>query len=187
MSQEKDNIEKNFSIKKMPKKQRYSFYFLVFLSVGIISLWFWQYNYNLKKNFQPQSSGDVKIDELKQTEDDFISSIFDDAEFIDERDFSFANEPLLNPDDEYRSETDLSNIMPFLPEPKMDEEILLSGRYEELFLKALSGDVDPESLRELLIIGGLDEEIVYQLSDEDLNLLYEETFSELIENQEISF
>ncbi len=161
-------MSEKFSIKKMPKPQRYGFYFLSFLALGIMVLWIWQFNYRLTSSFIPDKDGS------KQDQDMF--SEFQDFDSYFEEDDSVFSAPidedkmLYNPD-EVLDET--VNI-PF-KDPLIGDEIKIdSDDYEDILMDALSGEANPDSLRELLLVSGLERSMVDSLSDEELMEVYQE-------------
>lgn len=164
-------MSEKFSIKKMPKPQRYSFYFLSFLAIGIIFLWTWQFNYRLSSPFISDNvNQDLEVNESLFTDFQEFDS------FLDENEQSFIARPedgdraLYNPD-EIPEET--VNI-PF-QEPLISDDFQVdSSEYEDLLIDALGGEASPESLRELLLASGLERGMVYQLSDDELMSIYQE-------------
>lgn len=164
-------MSEKFSIKKMPKPQRYSFYFLSFLAIGIIFLWAWQFNYRLSSPFISDNvNQDLEVNESLFTDFQEFDS------FLDENEQSFIARPedgdraLYNPD-EIPEET--VNI-PF-QEPLISDDFQVdSSEYEDLLIDALGGEASPESLRELLLASGLERGMVYQLSDDELMSIYQE-------------
>ncbi len=165
-------MSKKFSIKKMPKPQRYGFYFLSFLALGIISLWAWQFNHRLNSPFTSNN-----IDEQNIVNENPFTDFQDFDSFFDEGDDqSFIARPdegdqaLYNPD-EIPEET--VNI-PF-QEPLIGDEFEIDrGDYEDILMDALGGEASPGSLRELLLASGLEQSMVYELSDEELMSVYRE-------------
>ncbi len=163
-------MSEKFSIKKMPKPQRYGFYFLSFLALGIISLWTWQFNYRLNSPFLSDIENEQSIvNENPFTDFQDFDSVFDEEEsFIARPDE--GDRALYNPD-EIPEET--VNI-PF-QEPLISDEFEIDrGDYEDILMDALGGEASPDSLRELLLASGLEQSMVYELSDEELMSVYRE-------------
>ncbi len=163
-------MSEKFSIKKMPKPQRYGFYFLSFLAIGIISLWVWQFNYRLNSPFL----SDIENEQTLVNENLFID--FQEFDSVFDEEGSFIARPdegdraLYNPDEIVEENINI----PF-QQPLADNNIQVDrGDYEDLLMNALGGGAGPDSLRELLLSSGLDQAMVYQLSDEELMSVYQE-------------
>ncbi len=164
-------MSEKFSIKKMPKPQRYGFYFLSFLALGIMVLWIWQFNYRLSSSFI--LDGDV--DQVEIQGQDMFSEFQDFGSYLEEDDSVFRaptdeDEMLYNPD-EVPEET--VNI-PF-EQPIIGDDVQINpDEYEDILMDALGGEASPESLRELLLGSGLEQSMVDGLSDEELMEVYHE-------------
>ena len=164
-------MSEKFSIKKMPKPQRYGFYFLSFLALGIIVLWTWQFNYRLTSSIIP----DGNDSQIENQDQDMFSDFQNFDSYLEEDDSVFSpptdeDEMLFNPD-EVPEET--VNI-PF-EEPIVSDEIQLNpDEYEDILMDALGGEADPDSLRELLLSSGMEASMVDGLSDEELMEVYHE-------------
>ncbi len=185
-------MPENFSIKKMPKPQRYSFYFLILLTIGIISLWIWQFNYRLRSNvsYSPQTVADSSADLNRDVLENFQN--FEDLDRLEDTSISSARPSqsqeaiIYDPDEVPHAWTDpnLAHFKEFEEQLKLFEdqfvfdENLMAENEDEFFLNILGGQGDPEALRQLLILSGMEEEIISQLSDEELMEIYQEILSE---------
>jgi hypothetical protein len=164
-------MSEKFSIKKMPKPQRYGFYFLSFLAIGIIFLWIWQFNYRLSSPFMPENR-----DQAPTANENLFTDFQEFDSFMTDDDQSFIpisdeGDSLLYNPDEIPEET--VNIP--IQEPLIGDEFEIDrGDYEDILMDALGGEANPESLRELLLASGLEEAMVYELSDEELMSVYKE-------------
>lgn len=188
-------MSEKFSIKKMPKPQRYSFYFLIFLTIGIFSLWIWQFNYNLNSKFYYNSQTEEKEEnEITRPDTSILDNFqnFDDLTQLEEGNISSPvvsqdNEAIIyDPDQDPHawSSSDLSSFKEFeeqlqlLESQLLLDEQLLAENEDDFYLSLLSGEGDPESLRQLLLLTGLEEEMINQLSDEELMEIYQEILLE---------
>jgi hypothetical protein len=163
-------MSEKFSIKRMPKPQRYGFYFLSFLALGIVFLWIWQFNYRLSSSFMPDKDSnqtETQEQEMFSEFQDFDSYLEDESIFNPLTD---EEEVLFNPDD-IPEET--VNI-PFKDPIIGDEFKIDSDNYEDLLMDALSGEASPDALRELLLGSGLERSMVDGLNDEELMEVYQE-------------
>lgn len=165
-------MSEKFSIKKMPKPQRYGFYFLSFLALGIIVLWTWQFNYRLSSSLIPEREGgevEVSDQEMFSEFQDFDSHVEENEESI------FAtpeeeDEKLFNPDEVPEETVDI----PF-EEPMAGDELEVdASEHEDILMEALSGEANPDALRELLLSSGMEASMVEGLSDEELMDVYDE-------------
>ncbi len=164
-------MNRKFSLKQMPKPQRYGFYFLSFLALGIISLWLWQFNYRLTSPFRL----DLTDQEASLNQEMFVD--FQDFDSFLEDDDVFSTSPIEGEDMLYDPDEvpdDLIDFPLFIGEDLISQDPLLIDEYEESLRQALSGEADPDSLRQLLLDGGLDSDMVNQLSDEELMEVYQE-------------
>jgi hypothetical protein len=162
-------MSQNISLKKMPKAQRYGVYFLSFLTIFIIALWIWQFNYRLTSSFKGEQS-----ETNNQIVNENIFSDFENPEYLsDSIDLASGaddNLALYNPEEVPDSSIDLSLIY-------NDPLIGLDGQ-EDLMEQLLSGQADPVYLREILVLSGLEQEMVDQLSDEEITEIYQEILAD---------
>ncbi len=164
-------MSEKFSIKKMPKPQRYGFYFLSFLALGIMVLWIWQFNHRLSSSLIPEGASD----QIETQDQDMFSDFQDFDSYLEEDDSVFSaptveDEMLYNPD-EVPEET--VNI-PF-EEPIIGDDVQINpDEYEDILMDALGGEANPDSLRELLLASGMEQSMVDGLSDEEIMEVYQE-------------
>jgi hypothetical protein len=167
-------MSEKFSIKKMPKPQRYSFYFLIFLTIGIIFLWLWQFNYNLSSHLPKYSS---EVDSQLSLDSNLLRD-FQDFDSPSQPDSLVATPSnnqatiIYEADEVPHAWIDFeSNFLKEFENQLVFDDLII-GDQEDYYSNILGGQGDPNSLRQLLLSSGLEKEIVDQLSDEELMEIY---------------
>lgn len=197
-------------LKSLPKKQKNAFIFMVFLSISILFLWFWQINYRLVSVFD---YGDKKPKDFASHIDEFqqLASLHADGNLdtdgdgltdAEEMNIYHTSPYLVDTDgdgisdyDEVRTGTDplcpegqdCSNeieivkkpqdsvvLVPEISEPSSDTP----DELEEVMMTLLSGEANVQNIRALLITSGIDTNLINNLSDEELLVIYREGLNE---------
>jgi len=194
---------KGQSFSSLPRPQKTAVIVLSIAAVGILGVWFWQFNMRLNNPFRPSSqeiaqgekAAQDKIDlenasRSKDSDTDGLSdydetNIYKTSPYLEDTDgdnISDFNEIKQGKDPLCAEGSACSllaanpDLIPVVPAASstenVDSENLASNVDDALLLKALRGEGDASTMRQILIQGGAEPEQVAILTDEDLMTMY---------------
>lgn len=202
MSKKSITESKNSFFSNLPKKQKNSFIFLSVLSLGVLILWVWQINLRLTDPFSV-SNGEKNVSLNEETENfnqlalnadtdgDGLSdyeeqSLYNtsayltdtDGDGISDRDeVNQGTDPLCATGAECNNEikvADNKNNITIIPEVSNNLSLSNSGEIDGIMNSMLLGQASAEELRVLLLASGVDEQMLAELSDEELMSSYQD-------------
>lgn len=194
---------KGQSFSSLPRPQKTAVIVLSIAAVGILGVWFWQFNMRLNNPFRPSSQEIAQGEKAAQDKIDLENaSKSKDSDTDGLSDYDETNTYNTSP---YLEDTDGDNIsdfneikqgkdplcaegancsllaanpdlIPVVPIASSTENVTsenLAGNVDDtLLIKALRGEGDASTMRQILIQGGADPEQVAILTDEDLMTMY---------------
>lgn len=204
--EESNREEKETSFfKSLPKPQRNAFLFLSFLSLAILILWAWQFNFRLSSPFNSPNNENVSVDESisdfenlltnRDTDGDGLTdneevSLYNTSPYLpdtdgdgvsDREEIEKGTDPLCAPGGECDANSLIASPES-TPSLGIGEDLLnvpSSSNDTDAILEAmLAGQADASQLRLLLIESGADASLLEQLSDEDILSAYQEMLSQ---------
>lgn len=182
----------------LPRPQKTAVIILSVAALGILVVWFWQFNMRLNGPFRP-SDTEIAQGE-KAAQEKAAAQMADKLKDSDGDGLTDYDEINIYKTSPYLEDTDGDNISDFKEVKNGTDPLcaagtdcsLLSGNSnstttaivaseapaqnvdEALLIKALSGQGDPETMRQILLQGGADPEQVKILTDQDLMTMYAE-------------
>lgn len=207
----KNNIEtsqkksRSSFLKSLPKTQRNSFIFLVILSVGILTLWFWQINYRLTSTFgtpvEAPKSLEQETQEFKQLA--IVDTDGDGLTDVEEMTIHNTSPYLVDTDGDGISDYDevMAGTNPVCAEgeacnneitiPKTPQDSIVispdlninqtdtgSDDLEALMEVMMSGKASAQDIRTIMLATGADAELINSLSDEEILASYKESLNQ---------
>lgn len=202
MSKKSITESKNSFFSNLPKKQKNSFIFLSVLSLGVLILWVWQINLRLTDPFSVSNGAkNVSLNEETEnfnqlalnadTDGDGLSdyeeqSLYNtsayltdtDGDNISDRDeVNQGTDPLCASGAECNNEIKVVNQqenIAIIPEASNNLSLSNSGEIDGIMNSMLLGQASAEELRVLLLASGVDEQMLAELSDEELMSSYQD-------------
>ena len=206
MSKKSITESKNSFFSNLPKKQKNSFIFLSVLSLGVLILWVWQINLRLTDPFSV-SNGDKNVSLNEETENfnqlalnadtdgDGLSdyeeqSLYNtsayltdtDGDNISDRDeVNQGTDPLCAAGAECNNEIKVASQqenIAIIPDSSNNLAAPNSVDTDSMMNSMLLGQASADDLRVLLLASGVDEQMLQQLSDEELISSYKDMLSQ---------
>lgn len=189
---------KGQSFSSLPRPQKTAVIILSITAVGVLVVWFWQFNMRISSPFRP-SNQEIAQGE-KAAQDKLASQNASQLKDTDGDGLSDYDETNVYKTSPYLEDTDGDNISDF-EEVKLGKDPLcvegsdcslagaaiISGQAsstiistenpadnvdQALLIKALSGQGDAATMRQILLQGGASSEQINVLSDEELMIMY---------------
>lgn len=187
------------SFKNLPRPQKAAVISLSVVAIGILVIWFWQFNTRINSPFRASDAEIAQAEKTKQEK--AAAELLANTKDTDKDGITDVEETNNYKTSPYLEDTDGDNISDF-EEIRLNKDPLcaegsscglISGTSlststatstdsgspaenvdQELLIKALSGEGDANTMRQILIQGGANSDQVNILSDEDLMSMYAE-------------
>jgi len=190
------------TITSLPRPQKIAVIILAILAVLIIVFWILQFRYQINKPFKSENSKNSVTNittnpQEQDTDHDGLSdyeeiNVYNTSPYLEDSDsdgLTDKQEVDRGSDPNCPAGQQCSVIIKTPSETEIIQPDLsittesVDNEVEAILQSALSGNIDAASLRQLLISSGADQEMLDQISDEDLMQSYQETLEKQEDNQ----
>lgn len=193
------------SFKKLPRQQKVAVISLSIVAVGILGVWIWQFNSRINDPFrlsnQELAAGKKAAQEkivadaankIKDSDGDGITdydetNVYNTSPYLEDTDgdgisdseeIRLGKDPLCAEGTNCSIITNSSSSTAGTVASSNTTKNTVDGVDQALLTKALSGEGDANTMRQILLQGGGDPEQVNVLSDEELMTMYQEILKE---------
>lgn len=184
------------SFRNLPQPQKVAVVGLSIIAIGILAVWVWQFNVRINSPFRA-SDAEIAAAEKAQQEKE-SAELVNQTKDTDTDGLTDVDETNVYKTSPYLEDTDGDNISDF-EEVRLGKDPLcaegsncglatndsvsvtatsttsnssVENVDQELFIKALSGQGDANTMRQILLQGGANQDQVNLLSDDDLMSMY---------------